>query len=102
MSHHVLGAHARWSTAFTLACLTATISATACSAAAAKSTTTKTTLTIAVAGPPTLDPYKANLDLNNVPTVALAYASLIRLNADRTFSGDLAESFGYGRTWSSR
>ncbi|WP_431915937.1 ABC transporter substrate-binding protein [Micromonospora wenchangensis] len=52
-------------------------------------------LTMAVAAPPTLDPYKANIDLNNIPTVALAYAPLIRMNADRTFTGELAESFGY-------
>ncbi|MEU9829793.1 ABC transporter substrate-binding protein [Micromonospora chersina] len=53
------------------------------------------TMTMAVAAPPTLDPYKANLDLNNIPLVALGYASLIRMNSDRTFTGDLAESYGY-------
>ncbi|MBI3686161.1 MAG: ABC transporter [Actinobacteria bacterium] len=71
------------------------MTATACSGAATESTATKHTVTIAISGQPTLDPYKANLDPNNLPTAPLAYASLIRMNADRTFSGDLAESFGY-------
>ncbi|MER7007233.1 ABC transporter substrate-binding protein [Dactylosporangium sp. NPDC000555] len=56
------------------------------------------TLTIAVSAAPTLDPYKANVDPNNIQTASLGYASLIRLNADRTYSGDLAESYGYTDT----
>lgn len=73
------------------------LSITACSGSQAgvDDTTGSPTLTIAISGPPTLDPYKANIDPNNIPTVALAYAPLIRLNADRSFTGELAESFGY-------
>ncbi len=53
------------------------------------------TLTIAINAAPTLDPYKANVDPNNIQTVSLGYASLIRLNADRSFTEDLAQSYGY-------
>ncbi|WP_158849547.1 ABC transporter substrate-binding protein [Saccharothrix deserti] len=48
-----------------------------------------------MSGPPTLDPYKANLDPNSAANINLGYAALIRMNPDRTFTGDLAESFGY-------
>jgi peptide/nickel transport system substrate-binding protein len=53
------------------------------------------TLTFAVSGAPTLDPYKANVDPNSAPNINLAYSGLIRLNADGSYTGDLAESFGY-------
>jgi peptide/nickel transport system substrate-binding protein len=75
--------------------MTAATLAACTSSSPAKRTTANETLTIAIAGPPTLDPYKANLDLNNVPTVPLAYAPLIRLNADRSYTGDLAKTYGY-------
>ncbi|MDI1461453.1 ABC transporter substrate-binding protein [Catellatospora sp. KI3] len=79
-----------------LGCLTVLAAAAACSSEPQPSTDPAAkTLTIAISGPPTLDPYKANIDPNNISTVQLAYASLIRLNADRSFSPDLAESFGY-------
>lgn len=77
-------------------CVLAAASVTACSdAGGVEASAPGGTLTIAIGGPPTLDPYKANIDPNNIPTVSLAYAPLIRLNADRTFTPDLAESFGY-------
>ncbi|MFG2022171.1 ABC transporter substrate-binding protein [Streptomyces sp. NPDC048825] len=95
-----LGRRSRWA-AFPVA---AALLLTACSTASSGSgegsgkgsgTSVGDTLTYAVAGAPTLDPYKANLDPNSSTNINLAYAALIRMNPDRTFTGDLAKSFGY-------
>ncbi|MGH9185791.1 MAG: ABC transporter substrate-binding protein, partial [Acidimicrobiales bacterium] len=53
------------------------------------------TFTIALGGPPTLDPYKANPDPTSTFPLNLTYAALIHRNADGTYGGDLAESFAY-------
>ena len=94
MTTHVVHARARRWGRTAVAGLLA-LSVVACSDTPSAPPAAVSTLTIAIAGPPTLDPYKANLDPINIPTVALAYAPLIRMNADRTFSGEIAESFGY-------
>ncbi|MCL7459620.1 ABC transporter substrate-binding protein [Micromonospora echinofusca] len=97
MSRHVLRAGTRRVRLLAAASLLAAAALTGCSGAATDgaSNADAQTLTLAISAPPNLDPYKANIDLNNIPTVALAYAPLIRMNADRTFTGELAESFGY-------
>lgn len=90
-----LGRKARWAALPVAAALLLTACSTASSSGGGSGTSIGDTLTYAVSGPPTLDPYKANLDPNSMTNINLAYAALIRMNPDRTFTGDLAESFKY-------
>jgi peptide/nickel transport system substrate-binding protein len=53
-------------------------------------------LTIAVnAAPASLDPALANVDPNQTTHLQLTYGAMLRMNPDRSYSGDLAAKWGY-------